>query len=64
VPIEETVGAIADLVKAGYVHHIGLSEVGAAHAPPGAGRRADRRSADRIFADLAWNRGRDFAGVP
>lgn len=30
VPIEETVGAIADLVKAGYVRHIGLSEVGIA----------------------------------
>jgi aryl-alcohol dehydrogenase-like predicted oxidoreductase len=30
VPIEETIGAIADLVKAGYVRHIGLSEVGAA----------------------------------
>jgi len=29
VPIEDTVGAIADLVKAGYVSHIGLSEVGA-----------------------------------
>jgi aryl-alcohol dehydrogenase-like predicted oxidoreductase len=29
VPIEETVGAIAELVQAGYVHHIGLSEVGA-----------------------------------
>ncbi|MFJ4187048.1 aldo/keto reductase [Kitasatospora sp. NPDC089509] len=29
VPIEETVGAIADLVKAGHVRHIGLSEVGA-----------------------------------
>lgn len=28
VPIEETVGAIADMVKAGYVRHIGLSEVG------------------------------------
>ena len=28
VPIEDTVGAIADLVKAGYVRHIGLSEVG------------------------------------
>jgi aryl-alcohol dehydrogenase-like predicted oxidoreductase len=28
VPIEETVGAIADLVKAGYVRHLGLSEVG------------------------------------
>ncbi|MFE0470823.1 aldo/keto reductase [Streptomyces sp. NPDC058947] len=30
VPIEETVGAIAELVEAGYVRHIGLSEVGAA----------------------------------
>jgi aryl-alcohol dehydrogenase-like predicted oxidoreductase len=30
VPIEDTIGAIADLVKAGYVRHIGLSEVGAA----------------------------------
>jgi aryl-alcohol dehydrogenase-like predicted oxidoreductase len=29
VPIEETVGAIAEMVKAGYVRHIGLSEVGA-----------------------------------
>jgi aryl-alcohol dehydrogenase-like predicted oxidoreductase len=28
VPIEETVGAIAELVEAGYVRHIGLSEVG------------------------------------
>jgi aryl-alcohol dehydrogenase-like predicted oxidoreductase len=28
VPIEDTVGAIADLVTAGYVRHIGLSEVG------------------------------------
>ncbi len=28
VPIDDTVGAIADMVKAGYVRHIGLSEVG------------------------------------
>lgn len=28
VPIEDTIGAISDLVKAGYVRHIGLSEVG------------------------------------
>jgi aryl-alcohol dehydrogenase-like predicted oxidoreductase len=28
VPIEDTVGAIADLIKAGYVRHVGLSEVG------------------------------------
>ena len=30
VPIEDTVGAIGDLVKAGYVRHVGLSEVGSA----------------------------------
>lgn len=29
VPIEETIGAIADMVKAGYVRHIGLSEASA-----------------------------------
>ncbi|MGX5665053.1 aldo/keto reductase [Rhizobium daejeonense] len=29
VPVEDTVGAIADMVKAGFVRHIGLSEVGA-----------------------------------
>ncbi len=29
VPIEETVGAIAEMIQAGYVRHIGLSEVGA-----------------------------------
>jgi aryl-alcohol dehydrogenase-like predicted oxidoreductase len=29
VPIEETVGAIAEMVQAGFVRHVGLSEVGA-----------------------------------
>jgi aryl-alcohol dehydrogenase-like predicted oxidoreductase len=29
VPIEDTIGAIADMIKAGFVRHIGLSEVGA-----------------------------------
>jgi aryl-alcohol dehydrogenase-like predicted oxidoreductase len=29
VPIEDTIGAIADLVKQGYVRYVGLSEVGA-----------------------------------
>jgi pyridoxine 4-dehydrogenase len=28
IPIEETIGGIAEMVKAGYVRHIGLSEVG------------------------------------
>jgi aryl-alcohol dehydrogenase-like predicted oxidoreductase len=30
VPIEDTVGAVADMVKAGYVRYIGLSEMGVA----------------------------------
>ncbi len=30
VPIEDTIGAVADLVQAGYVRHIGISEVSAA----------------------------------
>ena len=30
VPIEETVGAIKDMIDAGYVRHVGLSEVGSA----------------------------------
>lgn len=29
VPIEETIGAMADMVQAGYIRHVGLSEVGA-----------------------------------
>lgn len=29
VPIEDTIGAIANLIKEGYVRHVGLSEVGA-----------------------------------
>jgi len=37
VPIEETVGAMADLVRAGKVHHIGLSE-----AAPATVRRAHK----------------------
>jgi aryl-alcohol dehydrogenase-like predicted oxidoreductase len=29
VPIEDTVGAVADMIQAGYVRHLGLSELGA-----------------------------------
>ena len=50
VPIEDTVGAIAELIQAGHVRHLGLSEVGVAtlrraRHTPGDG------SADRILAD-------------
>ena len=58
VPIEETVGAIADLIKAGYVRHIGLSEVGADTIRRAAAVHPIARPADRIFADLARHRGR------
>ena len=57
VPIEETVGAIAELVQAGYVRHIGLSEVGRRDDPPGRGDAPDLRPADRVLADLARHRG-------
>ena len=50
VPIEDTVGAIADMVKAGHVRHIGLSEASANDHPPGAGGASDCRAADRVLA--------------
>ena len=60
VPIEETVGAIAELVQAGYVRYIGLSEVG-----PATIRRAtatsDLRRADRV---LPVSRGIERAILP
>ena len=46
VPIEDTIGAIADLVKAGYVRAIGLSEVGARHDSPRPRRASHQRFAD------------------
>src|SRR5262245_9062831 len=63
VPIEDTVGVIVDRVKAGYVRHIGLSEVGA-DTIRRASAASDQRSADRIFADLARYRGGDIASLP
>ncbi len=63
VPVEDTIGAIADLIQAGYVKHVGLSEVGAdtirrAHAvSPVADLQieysiADRNPEARIFPVL------------
>jgi aryl-alcohol dehydrogenase-like predicted oxidoreductase len=47
VPIEDTIGAIADLVKAGYVRHIGLSEVASARRSTGSSREDCSRAASR-----------------
>ena len=57
VPIEETVGAIAELVEAGYVRHIGLSEVGVGDDPPRRRRPPDLRPADRVLTHLSRHRG-------
>jgi aryl-alcohol dehydrogenase-like predicted oxidoreductase len=64
VPIEDTVGAIAEMVKAGYVRYSGLSEVGAATIRRAARRASHRRPADRIFPDLSRHRGLHPAGLP
>jgi aryl-alcohol dehydrogenase-like predicted oxidoreductase len=64
VPIEDTIGAIADLIKAGYVKRVGLSEVGVdtitrAHAvSPVADLQieysiASRKPEEKIFPALA-----------
>ena len=60
-PIEETVGALGELVAEGKVRHIGLSE-----AKPETIRRAhadapDHRAADRVLAVEPRPRGRDPA---
>ena len=49
-PFEDTIGAIAELIKEGYVRNIGLSEASAADRAPRPCGAPDRRLADRIFA--------------
>ena len=61
VPIEDTVGAIAEMVEAGYVRHIGLSEVGADTIRRAHAVHPISRPADRVLADLARHRRRDPA---
>ena len=64
VPIEETVGAIAEMIQAGYVRYAGLSEMGAETI-----RRAQRgapgqRPPDRVLADEPGHRGAGPARRP
>ena len=61
VPIEDTVGAVADLVRAGKVRHIGLSEASAATLAARRGRPPDRGAAVGVLAVGARRRGRDPA---
>ena len=59
VPIEETVGAMAELVEAGKVRHLGLSEASAGQHPQGPRRAPDHRAADRVLPVHPRPRGRD-----
>ncbi len=63
VPFEDTIGAIADMVKAGYVRHIGVSETSAAERAAGPCGASDRRFADRIFAVFPRDRARHPADI-
>ena len=62
VPIEETVGAIADLIKAGHVKHVGLRS-GGRHDPARA-RGPDRGCADGILVRDPDAGGEDLSGAP
>ena len=58
VPIEETVGAMAELVTEGKVRYLGLSEAGVGHDPPRTRHAPDRRAAERMVTVEPRHRGR------
>ena len=63
VPIEDTIGAIADLVKAGYVR-CDRALRGRPRDDPARGEGpSDRRSADRVLDREPRSRGRDLSGA-
>ena len=55
-PIEDTVGAMADLVREGKVRYLGLSEASARHSAPRHEGASHHRAANRIFAVDARSR--------
>ena len=57
VPIEETVGAMAELVAEGKVAHLGLTRGRAVHDPAGGRRPPDRRPPERVLAVAPRARG-------
>ncbi len=60
-PIEETVGAMAELVEQGKVRYLGLSEAAPATIRRGAGRAPHLGAADRVLVVVARPRARDPA---
>ena len=64
VPIEDTVGAIAEMIEAGFVRHLGPVRGGRRHDPARPRRAPDQRAADRVLADEPGHRGGDPADGP
>ena len=64
VEIEETVGAMAELVAQGKIRHIGLVRGVRGHAAPRPGGPSDHRPSDRVLAVDPRCRGRDPADLP
>jgi len=64
VPIEETVGAMADLVRAGKVRYLGLSEAAPRHHPARPRDPPDQRAPDRVLAVEPRPGSRDPAHLP
>ena len=64
VPIEDSVGAMSDLVRAGKVRAIGLSEVSAATLRKAHAVHPISRGADRVFAVDPQPRDRRAGGLP
>ena len=64
VPIEETVGAMAELVRAGKVRYLGLSEASPPTIRRARARAPDRRAPDRVLAVDPRPRGRGPAHLP
>ena len=64
VPIEETVGAMAELVEAGKVRHLGLSEASADTIRKAHADAPDHGAADGVLAVHPGPRGRDPAAAP
>ena len=64
VPIEDTVGAMAELVRAGKVRYLGLSEASAETLARACDGASDRGAAERVFALDARSRGRRARRLP
>ena len=62
VPLEDTIGAIADLIREGKVRYLGVSELRRGSTPARSCGASGHRAGNRILAGLPRHRTRDPAG--